>query len=377
MINSFKRLAATTASLLTLASCGLAPSRLAVVEGAGVPAAAAAPGAWGLSLIVLPDMGVTGVLDALKGAKRSIKLEMYMLTTSKAAGEIIAALIERKKAGVNVQVMLETQPYMPAQPPKCQTGTFNPNTGAIKLLTEGGVSVKYTSPRFKYTHAKSMVIDNEVAFIMSANMTNSAYTVNRDYIVVDRNRADVADVAKIFDADWVGAHYVPQNPRLVVSPINSRDRLLALIDSAQKTLVIQTEFFSDPQVADHLRARVKAGVDVTVMMSYQTKDRCTGSSINDDEAKQLAEAGVTKVAFVRAVTLHAKTIIADGKRAYVGSENLSANSLDNNREIGILMDDPGIVANLIKITQHDWNSRTATKQGLPAADDGGIEPPGV
>lgn len=237
---------------------------------------------------------------------------------------------------------------MPAQPPKCQTGTFNPNTEAIKLLVEGGVAVKYTSPRFKYTHAKAMVIDNEVAFIMSANMTNSAYTVNRDYVVVDRNRADVADVGKIFDADWVGALYVPQNPNLVVSPTNSRAKLLALIDAAQKTLVVQSEFFSDPQVANHLRARVKAGVDVVVTLSYQSKDRCTGDSINDD-----------------------------GRRAYVGSENLSANSLDNNREIGILIDDPGIVASLVKVTQHDWESRGGVKQGLSTSGDGENEPPGV
>ena len=35
--------------------------------------------------------------------------------------------------------------------------------------------------------------------------------------------------------------------------------------------------------------------------------------------------------------LHAKIIIRDGKNAYLGSHNLSTNSIDNNREVGILI----------------------------------------
>ena len=34
--------------------------------------------------------------------------------------------------------------------------------------------------------------------------------------------------------------------------------------------------------------------------------------------------------------VHAKAIVADGTRAYVGSANLSADSLDKNRELGII-----------------------------------------
>jgi cardiolipin synthase len=375
MVKSFNRFAATATSLAVgaslLASCGVA-SRLSGPQvagnsfaAAGLHRASAAHGASAVSLVVLPDMGVAPLVDALKGAKKSIKLEMYMLTTSKAAGEILQTLIERHKAGVNVQVMLETQPYMPAQPPKCQTGTFNPNTPAITALVAGGVPLKYTSPRFKYTHAKSMIIDGETAFIMSANMTNSAYTINRDYIVIDHNRAEVADVQQIFDTDWVGGNFTPKSPNLVVSPVNSRSKMLSLIDNAQKSLVIQTEFFSDPEIAKHLAARVKAGVDITVMLSFQGQDKCTGSNMNDDELKALNDIGITKVAFVRSVVMHAKAIIADGHRAFIGSENMSANSLDNNREVGILMDDPGVIAQLTAVTSKDWNSRTIVTPAPP------------
>lgn len=35
--------------------------------------------------------------------------------------------------------------------------------------------------------------------------------------------------------------------------------------------------------------------------------------------------------------LHAKVILRDGKYAYIGSHNLTTNSLDNNRELGVFL----------------------------------------
>jgi phosphatidylserine/phosphatidylglycerophosphate/cardiolipin synthase-like enzyme len=52
--------------------------------------------------------------------------------------------------------------------------------------------------------------------------------------------------------------------------------------------------------------------------------------------------------------MHAKTIIADSARAYVGSENLTANSLDHNREMGILLTDKALVETIERTALADW-----------------------
>ncbi len=44
--------------------------------------------------------------------------------------------------------------------------------------------------------------------------------------------------------------------------------------------------------------------------------------------------------------IHAKVIVADGQRAFVGSQNLSEASLDYNRELGLITSDPTVVASL-------------------------------
>lgn len=318
-----------------------------------------------LALIVEPDAGVEPVVRAVRAAKRSIRLEIYMFSTGKAAGQVLQALIERAHAGVDVRVILETQPYIPANPPQCLPAAFNPNTQAMRALAVGGVKVQPSSPHFKYTHEKGMVIDDDTAFIMSCNLTNSAFTSNRDYMVVDRTPADVAEIAAVFDADWRGEAYVPNAPSLVWSPTNSRQKVLGLIDSATRSLVIQSEFFSDPEAASHLKSRVQAGVDVTVMLSYQDASPCSQEDVNATERAQLAAAGVTKVAFCRNLTMHAKAIIADTQRAFVGSENLSANSLDNNRELGIVTQDAALVKSLREVADKDWKS--AMSGAVPAS----------
>jgi phosphatidylserine/phosphatidylglycerophosphate/cardiolipin synthase-like enzyme len=205
-----------------------------------------------------------------------------------------------------------------------------------------------------------MIIDDATAYVMTMNFTNSAFTANREYALIDRLPADVAELLKIFQADWDEAPYQPGDTPLVVSPVNSRARILGLIDSAQHTLTIQVEYLTDPEVAAHLAARAKAGVDIKVMLAYLKPSPCMDGDTNAEEAKLMADAGVTQVAFMKNIRMHAKCIVADGERAFLGSENLTTTSLDRNREIGILVTDPVLVAKLRDTAAADWGTGAST-----------------
>jgi phosphatidylserine/phosphatidylglycerophosphate/cardiolipin synthase-like enzyme len=54
--------------------------------------------------------------------------------------------------------------------------------------------------------------------------------------------------------------------------------------------------------------------------------------------------------------LHAKMILIDHKILLLGSMNLSANSLDKNREIWILLTDPTLIQGFTAQFTKDWNS---------------------
>jgi phosphatidylserine/phosphatidylglycerophosphate/cardiolipin synthase-like enzyme len=291
-----------------------------------------------VSLVVMPDQGVAPILAGIQGAKKSIWLEMYMFTTNGAPAQLLQALTDKAKAGVDVRVMLDPHPYT--------TTPGDVNAAAAQALQAGGVKVQNSAPRFKYTHEKGMVIDGQTAYIMTCNFTNSAFTSNREYAVIDTNPTDVSEVGAIFQADWNQQPFTPQDPNLVVSPDNSRQRLLNLIDSAQRSIVLEDEETGDPEVTSHLGARAKAGVSIQVMIA-KSKGAAT-------ETQQLNAAGVSNVETVSSLNLHAKTIIVDQTRAYVGSENMSANSLDNNRELGIIVQDPAVISGLSAACAKDW-----------------------
>jgi cardiolipin synthase len=51
--------------------------------------------------------------------------------------------------------------------------------------------------------------------------------------------------------------------------------------------------------------------------------------------------------------------VGDGKKAFVGSENISTQALDANRELGIIVSDQDVLNTLQQTFQHDWSDSQA------------------
>jgi phosphatidylserine/phosphatidylglycerophosphate/cardiolipin synthase-like enzyme len=292
-------------------------------------------GPQSLQLYVEPDDGAAPVVDAIDAAQTSVKMEMYLLSSE----QVVKALKLAKNRGVDVRVLLEDSPFGGA--------------GGVKEmfadLEHAGVAIKATNPAYKLTHQKSIVIDDRVALIMTANMSDSALNANREYIVADADPEDVAEISAVFDADWRRVEPRLSRPNLLWSPVNSRERLLALIDSAQKTLDVQVEVFSDDEVIAHVVAAAKRGVSVRLVMSPATSGTDTSAS-----ARSQIKAAGGQVRLLKRPYIHAKLIIADGTRAYVGSENFTGQSLDFNRELGILISDAKVLERLAAVFRQDF-----------------------
>src|SRR5687767_4256007 len=131
-------------------------------------------------------------------------------------------------------------------------------------------------------HIKTMVIDDAVAIIMNQNITESAFTTNREFGVVTTRPDAVQSVAAIFEADWTRGVEPDPGP-LVVSPTNARDQLLTLVRGAQVSLDLYAEVLRDREMLDALIAAVERGVDVRIIVSP--------SSDFSEEVVELAAAG--------------------------------------------------------------------------------------
>jgi len=141
----------------------------------------------------LPVEDVQLVIDAqcfqvarkmIQEAKSSIQVMMFEMGyydkyPQTPSNLLIKELIEAKKRGVKVEVILEVKEG------KDRTTERNRNTG--KILSEGGVEVIY-DPLFKTTHAKLMVVDWQLVLVGSTNWTYYALTNNNEVSVLIRSK---------------------------------------------------------------------------------------------------------------------------------------------------------------------------------------------
>ncbi len=215
-------------------------------------AAPAAP-AGAATLLIEPDAGDVPVLSFIRGAQRSIAMEMYLLTDDDA----IQALADARANGRTVQVILEPHPF----------GADGANQPAWDRLAAAGVDLAWSSPRFALTHAKLIVADGSRALVMSLNLTHAGLTSNREYAIADTDARDVGDAAAIFAADRVAspAPAPSAQSRLLASPVNARARLAELLAGARRSIAIEIEELSDSAMVDALLAAVARGVAVSVV----------------------------------------------------------------------------------------------------------------
>jgi phosphatidylserine/phosphatidylglycerophosphate/cardiolipin synthase-like enzyme len=223
------------------------------------------------------------------------------------------------------------------------------NPGVVTRLTGLGVQAKLSSSEFTYTHQKTLVADGRVAFIFTGNFDFSSFDKGRNYAAVDTAWQDIDDLETLFEADWAGVAPSLTCTRLVVSPVNSRGRILDVIAGAKKRLDVEALYVTDPDVLQAILDAHKRGVAVRVIINDPSFGFGTA-----DQGKQLVAAGV---AARRSGTefVHAKVLLTDGTSVYLGSENFSKNSLLYNREVGAVFAEAEIDAKRIAAAfESDW-----------------------
>src|SRR6476646_9532525 len=103
------------------------------------------------SLIVLPDETAKPILDAIEGAKESLRIKMFVFSDP----ALVKALVAAHRRGVKVRLMLN---------PARRSGEAE-NEEVRKQLTKAGIEVIDSNPAFDLTHEKSMIVDSKMAFV--------------------------------------------------------------------------------------------------------------------------------------------------------------------------------------------------------------------
>lgn len=115
-------------------------------------------------------------------------------------------------------------------------------------------------------------------------------------------------------------------PQIVISPLNSREKIENFITSTESEIFLYVQTISDENILKKIAEMEKAGKKIFI---------CTA----DNEANREASKNFENIwKFGVKPYLHAKIMLADGNKIFLGSQNFTTNSLENNREIGVLIE---------------------------------------
>ncbi|CAN5590047.1 hypothetical protein BH10BDE1_BH10BDE1_34780 [soil metagenome] len=305
-------------------------------------------------LIVTPRDGHAPFTDAIDAAKKQVSMVMFHLSEK----SVIASLKAAGTRGVETKVILDREiAAKSASAP-----------GIIADLKAAGVQVELSSPAFSITHEKSMLIDGKTLFITSMNMT-TIFSRTRDFGIVTAEKTAIDEYKTFFDTDWSNAQTgagvtPPDSTDLVWSPTSSTAKLTALIASAKKTVDIMVENLGSADIQAALSAAAKSGVTIRLLVPACIEG--TAPNRNEPYLDQLMADGVD--ARVMAGTpstaipyTHAKMMVVDKHKFYLGSENFSFNSLTKAREVGLVRDNAGLAKEISAIFDGDFGAASVRK----------------
>ena len=281
-----------------------------------------------MKLLVLPEDGMTAVVNAIKAAKKSIDTTVFRFDRA----DIEKALEAAVARGVTVRALIA-----------------HTNRGGDKLLRKlelrllgAGVTVARSGEDLARYHAKFMLIDGRTLYVMLFNYT-ALDSKSRSFGVVTTKRAPVLEAVRLFEADVSRQVCDPVPQVLVVSPENARKRITDFLKGAKKSLWIYDPRISDGATVRILEERVEKGVEVRVLGTVGKR------------AKRF------KADRLKSLRLHARVIIRDGRDAFFGSQSLRTAELDSRREVGIIVKDPKVLKSVIATFEKDWAETKVAK----------------
>lgn len=336
---------------------------------------------------IQPDDGVDAVTAFIDSARESVDVAIYQMDPGYAP--IVDALTRAQERGVRVRILLSGTIFPPTAP--------NDNPEQAQQLRDEGLDAELSRPEFSFSHWKVLIADagtsNARALICDFNLEQGYFGVDPAYpdegvtrgmAVLDTDPQDVDMIARTFDADWPPYKPWPANdrPNLVWSPSdstcdsasctqpypleptgNSRDVMLSLIGNARDSIDIYAQAIAEPS---ELLAPLFDALDRGVTVRIIGND----GGINSDALGKLTDAGAIVVQNPtdpsgdgKVMYIHTKTIVVDAGRddaiAYVGSVNpFLDESLQTERELGVLLTDPGSIARIMTVFERDFASGT-------------------
>jgi len=286
-----------------------------------------------VKLIILPDDGLTPLVQAVRNAKQTIDIVIFRFDRAELENALEAAVTR----GVTVRALIA-----------------HTNRGGEKILRklelrllDAGVTVARTADDLPRYHGKMMIVDDTL-HVYGFNYAKRDIEKGRSFGLITDEPKLVKEAAALFEADSTRQAYSPGCDDLVVSPETSRDILSLFIKKARKQLLIYDAKISDRLMLRLLAERLKAGVEIRMLGKV-------GKGVSGIDARKLPD-----------LRLHVRAIVRDGAAVFIGSQSLRKLELDGRREVGVIVSDEPTAKKMRDVFEADW-AQTAESKAASAA----------
>jgi cardiolipin synthase len=339
--------------------------------------------------LVNGDQIFPAMLEAIRGAKRSITFESYIYWKGDIGKRFADALAERARAGVKVHVLLDW-----AGSHKMDQDVLN------DLGRAGAVVMKYHRPQWyrlrtlnHRTHRKLLVVDGAIGFTggvgIADEWTGNAQDEDHWRDTHFRIRGPVvAQLQGAFSDNWTqatgevlhGDDYFPAlqpvgnlPAQMFKSSIEGGSESMQLmyllsIAAARSTIDLSMAYFlPDEHTMNHIVAALKRGVRVRVILPGDHNDsQAVRAASRSAYGRILANGG--ELYEYQPTMFHCKVLVVDGLWVSLGSTNFDSRSFRLNDEANLNVYDAQFahaqlaqfeadLAKTRRITLREWETR--------------------
>lgn len=306
--------------------------------------------------ILLPEMGNSSILSAIKSAKKSIDLTLYHLDDP----QVIDELIKAKEKEVRVRIIFH-KPHLYPSPFENKINEETSN----KLKIHGIDPHFLVDHQYTLTHYKFIIIDNDYAVVQTFNYDNFNFTQARNFGLTIEDEKQVTALSEIFENDFTGnssknddnVFSLWNETNIILGPIEQRKFITGLLRSAKRSVYIYQQDLSDPEVGKLLSTLAKEGKKVKVLMSPEPFGGIDNNRLN--QTIIMASGGEFRFYPKKELYIHAKVILIDPETSgqmYIGSCNLWPESLSRNRELGIVTRNKPQIQTVYTTFKKDWQT---------------------
>jgi len=335
-----------------------------------------------------PDSSYDVTIDALENADEEIDICIYAISNT----FLLNALVDKMKENPDITINVIVS-YRHA------SGFETSYTrGALYYLSQAAdnngatnVNLFESSNTYDFTHAKYIIIDQEVVLVQSANWAKTGIPKdpsygNREWGVMIKNNDVVnyflqvfnndmgiatpyfedADHEKSFSENVSSSSYSKSfsskkftgsmTVQTIVSPDNDVSAIKTLLQSATNTIYVQQAYIktewkgSSDEFLDELEDAVDRGVTVKVIIDKQP----SGAA---DSADHMKSKGI-EIAYSSSVFeyCHNKGVIVDNSIVLISSINWSYEAANENREAGVIIFDTNVAGFFVDVFAYDWQN---------------------